>query len=245
MELIVPTLAAILGFIKSIRFVHEGELGVRLRFGKVWRDKDNVPIVIYPGFVLLIPFVDTLKRHHVRQQTMRLDDQRIVIKDGLIFVCEAVILYKVTDIYKAMFEIDDVDDSIEDIGMKCLRNVLQSCNHGDLSDFDKISSRLVESIRVHTSNWGIHIIEFGLTSSAPTPESANLLNASIGVELKLQALEEAYERRKIDFRKVDPLLAAVLVGMPLVASITSKHGPAESTVTSPSKDEEKDNADSK
>jgi regulator of protease activity HflC (stomatin/prohibitin superfamily) len=245
MEFIVPTMAAILGFIKSIRFVHEGELGVRLRFGKVWRDKNNVPIIIHPGFVFLIPFVDTLKRHHVRQQTMRLDDQRIVIKDGLIFVCEAVILYRVTDIYKAMFEIDDVDDSIEDIGMKCLRNVLQSCTHGDLSDFDKISSSLVDSIRVHTSNWGIEIIEFGLTSSAPTPESANLLNASIGVELKLLALEEACERRKINFKELDPLLAAVLVGMPLVASVTSKNGPTELTATPPSKDTDKGGVDRK
>jgi SPFH domain/Band 7 family protein len=60
-----------LGLSKTFNYVKEGELGIKLRFGKASRDKDGKPRVIPPGFVMMIPWVDTLAKHHVRQQTSR------------------------------------------------------------------------------------------------------------------------------------------------------------------------------
>ncbi|MGD1069320.1 MAG: SPFH domain-containing protein [Bryobacteraceae bacterium] len=112
-----------LGLSKTFNYVKEGELGIKLRFGKASRDKDGKPRVIPPGFVMMIPWVDTLAKHHVRQQTIRFDNQEIMIRDGLIFRINAAVIFRVNDIYRALFEIEDLHTSITDIGMGILRDV--------------------------------------------------------------------------------------------------------------------------
>jgi membrane protease subunit HflC len=66
-------LVSILGLTKRFSFVKEGELGIKLRFGKARRDSNGEPKIIRPGFVMMIPWVDRLEKHHVRQQTIRFD----------------------------------------------------------------------------------------------------------------------------------------------------------------------------
>lgn len=109
---------------KTFNFVTEGELGIKLHFGKAKRDKDGEPVIIPPGFVMMIPWVDHLEKHHVRQQTVRLDNQKIMIRDGLIFNINAAIIFRVTDIYRALFEIDGLNTSIAGLSMGILRDVL-------------------------------------------------------------------------------------------------------------------------
>lgn len=220
-ELLVSMFASTFGIFKSIRFVHEGERGIRLRFGKAVRKKDKTPKIIEPGFVLLIPFIDTLRRHHVRQQSMRFEDQRIVLKDGLIFKVGAMVIFKVEDIYKALFDIDDLDGSITDLCMARLRDVLQPCTHTELSDSDDISKKLLSAVEEKSKEWGVIFIHFGLTDCAPTPETANLINVEIGVEMKMHALDIACKKRNLLSKDLNPVLAATLIGIPLSANITN------------------------
>ena len=49
-----------LGLSRTFNYVKEGELGIKLRFGKAKRNKDGSPRIIFPGFVLMIPWVDSL-----------------------------------------------------------------------------------------------------------------------------------------------------------------------------------------
>ena len=81
--------SALVTVFKSIAFVQEGQRGVKLRFGKAVRYQTGKsagqPKIVDPGFVFMIPFIDKLQRRHVRQETIRLDYQKIMFKDGMIF----------------------------------------------------------------------------------------------------------------------------------------------------------------
>ena len=81
--------SALVTVFKSIAFVQEGQRGVKLRFGKAvrYRTGKNAgkPKIVDPGFVFMIPYIDKLQRRHVRQETLRLDYQKIMFKDGMIF----------------------------------------------------------------------------------------------------------------------------------------------------------------
>ena len=123
-QLLTVVLVLALALIISLRFVKEGERGLVLRFGQVVR-KGGKPRIIEPGFVFLIPQVENLVRRHVRQQTIELNEQEVILKDNTIWVVSAVVFFRVKDIYKALFEIDDLDGGVRNLCMGELRTVLQ------------------------------------------------------------------------------------------------------------------------
>ncbi len=209
-------ISIIVSFFKAFRFVHEGEQGIKLRFGKAVRNKNGEPKVIKPGFAFLVPFVDTLKRHHVRQETIRFNHQQIMIQDGLIFNVSAIVIFRIKDVYKALFEIENLKYSIEDLGMGILRDEVSKRNYTELEETEKISQTLLQVIRTKAEEWGIEFIQFKLTSCAPSAESAQLIFSKIGVKFKLEALVEA--ANTISTLDLDSGIASVLVGTPLVAT---------------------------
>ena len=209
---------------KAFRFVHEGERGIKLQFGKAVRDRKGQPIVIEPGFVLLFPFIQTLSSHHVRQQSYRFPEQRVVLKDGLIFKICGMTIFRVVDVYRALFEIENVDNSIDDLCMAAIKDEVEQLTHEQLAQRDALSDRLRNMVKVRAAEWGIEILQLSLPECAPTPETANLLNARLGVKMRLDALEEGLKEHGLTIETVSPNLAAVLVGIPLVASTESPAG---------------------
>ena len=183
-----------LGLSKTFNYVKEGELGIKLRFGKAKRDKNGSPRIIHPGFVMLIPFVDTLAKHHVRQQTIRFDKQEIMIRDGLIFSINAAVIFRVTDVYRALFEIEDLHNSLADISMGILRDVFTGRDHTNLSETKAISALLLEELKEKAQQWGVDFLQFNIIDCAPTSETAQIIVAKAGVMMKAQALDEMAER---------------------------------------------------
>ena len=218
------SLAAITGAFKAFQFVQEGERGIKLTFGKAVRDEKGVPKVIDPGFIVLIPFVQRLAKHHVRQQSYRFPEQHVTLKDGLIYRVGGMVIYKVNDVYKALFEIDSIDNSIDDLCMATIRDELQTLNHEDLQSLDEVSKKLLARVKSRAGEWGIELLDFRLPECAPTPETANLINASIGVRMRLAALDEELRKYQMTLQTVPPNLAAVLVGIPVATTINSDRG---------------------
>jgi hypothetical protein len=139
-----------------------------------------------------------------------------MVQDGLIFNVNAIVIFRIKDIYKALFEIENLEYSIEDLGMGILRDEVSKRSYTELEDTERISSKLLEVIRNRAEEWGIEFIQFKLTSCAPSTESANLIFSKIGVRFRLEALKEA--SATLSQLDIDSGLASVLVGIPLVAS---------------------------
>jgi regulator of protease activity HflC (stomatin/prohibitin superfamily) len=168
--------------------------------------------------VLLIPWVDTLAKHHVRQQTIRFDRQEIMIRDGLIFSINAAVIFRVTDIYRALFEIEDLHNSLADISMGILRDVFTGRDHTNLSKTKEISALLLEELKEKAQQWGVDFLQFNIIDCAPTSETAQIIIAKAGVMMKAEALQEMAKKLRLPLDQLNPTLAAVLVGVPLVAS---------------------------
>jgi regulator of protease activity HflC (stomatin/prohibitin superfamily) len=204
---------------KTFRFVHEGERGIKLRFGRALRDRNGAPKIIEPGFVLLIPFVDSLKRHHVRQQTINLASQTIMIQDGFTFTLSAVVILKIKDIYKALFEIAEIDNSIADLCMGILRDKVQLLKYTELLDTAKISAALLLELKEKAAEWGIEFLAFKLTDCAPTPETSQAISIMAAARMRAEALKEAGKSMGLEPNAMNPNLAAALIGIPLTVAI--------------------------
>lgn len=219
--LIFALITLVSSFFKTFKFVREGSLGLRLRFGKVVRDSSGNPKVINPGFVILVPWVESLAMRHVRQQTIRLENQRIILKDGLVYIISATILYKVTDVYKALFEIDSLDTSLVDFCQGILRDVSSLKTHGTISATEKVSAELLTKIKSQGEAWGVEFYKFKLVDNAPSPETANIVNVVIAAEMKSLALKKVASEMSIPISDLNSALGAILVGVPLISSISS------------------------
>lgn len=220
-ELISVIVGAIFTLAKTFKFIQEGERGLKLRFGKVVKNRNGEPKVIEPGFTLLIPYVESLVRHHVRQQTVSLRNQRIMTSDHLIFNVSAMVNFRVNDIYKALFEIDDLDDSLTDLSMAILRDILSKKSYRELSDMEKISKELLEELKQKSEEWGVEFVQFKLTDCAPTAETSHIVTAETGVELKLSSIITALQKRSVPVDKLSPQFFSVLMGNPLVTNVGS------------------------
>jgi regulator of protease activity HflC (stomatin/prohibitin superfamily) len=85
---------ALVGFVLfCCRFVREGEQAAILRFGQFRR-------VVGPGFVVIGPPWRSLQRIHIRQTSLRLAPQSVLLRDGVVFNVIGVLVYRITDAYR-------------------------------------------------------------------------------------------------------------------------------------------------
>lgn len=228
-----PLLGGLVGVFKGIKFVPEGQRGIKLRFGKAVRYKTGTnkgkPKVVEPGLRILIPFVDTLVRRHVRQQTIRSENQEVMLKDRSVFRITAVTIFRVTDVYRALFEIDNLDDSVDDFCMAVLRDYLSQKDADGIIDTQKISEELLQLLIQKGSEWGVEFLAFRLTDCSPTSQTADLLLTKTLAGRRMEALAEAAKAAGIDVRDMDPALGAAVVGIPVAASIGARRGRRRTT----------------
>jgi regulator of protease activity HflC (stomatin/prohibitin superfamily) len=204
--------------LQSIKFVQEGERGVKVRFGRVVRDRNNDPVIVEPGFVFMIPFVDTLVRRHVRQQTIELNNQTILLQDNTVFLVDAILLFRVTDVYKALFEIEDLEASLRNYCMGILRDIVSQKYMESINNIESISNQLFTELNTIANEWGIECIQFKLTNCSPTDETAQLLIIKQTIETRVKALTNNRAGIKAIQNDINSGLASVLIGMPMVSS---------------------------
>jgi len=220
-ELVAAGGPAIISVFKAFKFVKEGEEGIKLRFGKAVRRADGEPKVHPAGFAVLIPFADTLVTRHVRVQTLELKQQSITIKNGLSYIVDAVLRFRVVKIYNALFVVDDLDTVMRNVSMSTLRKVLTpATDAAEMTRTEELSTRLTTSLKEHEGEWGVEVEEFSIISCVPTPESQQIVIAEAGAAIRLKGLVSAFKNTTgLEMVLKHSQLAATLIGIPVAVSV--------------------------
>ena len=114
---VIVVLLALLVFGLSVRIVKQYEQGVLFRLGRLQGPRA-------PGFHLIIPVVDVLRRVSLRMVTMPIQSQGIITRDNVSVDVSAVAYYKVVDAVKSVVAIENVRDAIDQIAQTTLRKVV-------------------------------------------------------------------------------------------------------------------------
>jgi regulator of protease activity HflC (stomatin/prohibitin superfamily) len=111
-----------------------------------------------PGFRLIIPFADVLRRVSLRIVTMPIQSQGIITRDNVSVDVSAVAYYRVTDAVKSVVAIEDVNSAIDQIAQTTLRKVVgQHTLDQTLSETDKINLDIRKILDVATVAWGVEV----------------------------------------------------------------------------------------
>ncbi|MFN8121316.1 MAG: slipin family protein [Thermoleophilia bacterium] len=134
----------------SIRIFKQYERGVVFRLGRL-RDGARGP-----GLVIVIPFVDRVRRVSLRIVTMPIQSQEIITRDNVSVDISAVAYYRVKDPIRSVVAIEDVMAAINQIAQSTLRAVVGQHKLDEvLSETERVNASIREILDVATEEWGI------------------------------------------------------------------------------------------
>ena len=141
----------LLGTALSARIVKQYEEGVLFRLGRVQGPRK-------PGFRLIIPLVDVLRRVSLRIVTMPIQSQGIITHDNVSVDVSAVAYFRVVDAVKSVVAIENVSAAIDQIAQTTLRKVVgQHTLDQTLSETDQINLDIRKILDVTTAGWGVEV----------------------------------------------------------------------------------------
>ena len=149
--IIVVVIVLGIGAALSARIVKQYEEGVLFRLGRVLGPRK-------PGFRLIIPFIDVLRRVSLRIVTMPIQSQGIITRDNVSVDVSAVAYFRVVDAVKSVVAIENVYSAIDQIAQTTLRKVVgQHTLDQTLSETDKINLDIRKILDVTTVDWGVEV----------------------------------------------------------------------------------------
>jgi regulator of protease activity HflC (stomatin/prohibitin superfamily) len=193
---VIGVVVALLAMASAARIVKQYEEGVLFRLGRVLGTRQ-------PGFRLIIPIVDNLRRVSLRIVTMPIQSQGIITRDNVSVDVSAVAYFRVVDAVKSVVAIENVDSAIDQIAQTTLRKVVgQHTLDETLSETDRINLDIRAILDKTTTDWGIEVTLVEL-KDIQLPDSMKRAMAR-------QAEAEREKRAKIINAEGESLAAAAL-----------------------------------
>jgi regulator of protease activity HflC (stomatin/prohibitin superfamily) len=145
-------------FIPRIKIVRSTHGGLRFRRGKIVKE-------IKPGLCVYLPLITEVDIIPVARQTHNLPSQSLLTKDGKQVVVGGVVVYSIKDVVACLSRNWDVADTINDITMLAIAEVVTKHAIAHLLDHltDDVQGELTRVTRRKLSPFGVRVYRTALT----------------------------------------------------------------------------------
>lgn len=169
--------------LSSIKIVNTGYLYVVERFGQFYK-------VLEPGWHLIIPFVDYVrKKVSTKQQILDVPPQSVITKDNVRISVDNVIFFKLLNARDAVYNIEDYKSGIVYSATTNIRNLIGNMSLDEvLSGRDKINSDLLNIIDEVTDAYGIKILSVEIKNIVPPQEIQEAMEKQMKAERDKRAM---------------------------------------------------------
>jgi len=135
----------------AIKVVREYERGGVFRLGR-WVGLRG------PGLVLIIPFIENMRKLDLRVITMDVPEQECITLDNVTVRVDAVIYFRVVDATEAILKVLDYIKATSLLAATTLRNVVgQSTLDELLGQRDRLNEKIQGVVDEGTNPWGIKV----------------------------------------------------------------------------------------
>ncbi|MEV6173594.1 slipin family protein [Streptomyces sp. NPDC051954] len=136
----------------AARVVKQYERGVVFRLGRLKSD------VRGPGFTMIVPFVDKLRKVNLQIVTMPVPAQEGITRDNVTVRVDAVVYFKVVDASDAIVQVEDYRFAVSQMAQTSLRSIIGKSDLDDLlSNREKLNQGLELMIDSPAMGWGVQI----------------------------------------------------------------------------------------
>jgi regulator of protease activity HflC (stomatin/prohibitin superfamily) len=136
----------------AARIVKQYERGVVLRLGRLLGEPRP------PGFTMVIPAVDRLRKVNMQIVTMPVPAQEGITRDNVTVRVDAVVYFKVVDPASAVIRVEDYRFAVSQMAQTSLRSIIGKSDLDDLlSNREKLNQGLELMIDSPAVGWGVQV----------------------------------------------------------------------------------------
>jgi regulator of protease activity HflC (stomatin/prohibitin superfamily) len=208
---------ALVGYaLASAKMVNQGNAALVERLGRYHRQ-------LNPGLSFIVPIIDQIVMENTtREQLLDIKPQNVITKDGIYLEVDAILYWRIQDIKKSFYAIDDLEQSLANIATTTLReNIAQNSlkdTNMSRAEMDKIILVELNSI---TFSWGVETIRLDIQSITPPETVRKSREEQQNAQIKKQAVilaaegeEEAAERRATGTKRSIEIISEALRSHP-------------------------------
>jgi regulator of protease activity HflC (stomatin/prohibitin superfamily) len=160
----------------SVKMVRPTERVVIERLGKYHRTAES-------GLLVVIPFFEHSITVPVTEIRVDVEKQTVITKDNLNTDVDAIVYYRIQDVVKALYQIDNYKTAIPSLAQTTLRAVMGRLNLSEANENrQKINASLEEELDRETNQWGIDIMRVELQRIQPPNDVQQAMNNVVKAE---------------------------------------------------------------
>ena len=151
--------------VSSVRMVKEGRGALVERLGRYNRKLD-------PGLNFIVPLVEqVVLDDSLKEQILDIEPRQAITKDNVDLEVDAIIYWRIYDLEKTYYAVEDVELAMEELVVTTLRSEVGKTEFKELfSSRENINRALLDVLDEATGPWGIKINRVEIQKLGPPPD---------------------------------------------------------------------------
>lgn len=208
MEPIIFIVLVLIGYaLGSAKLINQGNEALVERLGRYHRK-------LKPGLNFIVPLVDqVVMEDTTREQILDIKPQSVITQDNIYVEVDAVVYWRITDIEKSFYAIEDLQGALTQLTTTTLREIIAQ-NTLEQTNVSRVEmhSAISDQLNHITEDWGVEIIRLDL-QRITLPESVRKSREEeqAAVIKKRALITEAEGEKEAAIKKAEGTRASVQI----------------------------------
>lgn len=186
--------------------VYDGQHALKFTLGRAQG-------VVGPGVHFKMPIIQRFRVVETKDTTIDLEPQIIQLQDDLVYEVGAKAVYQITNLRKALIEIDNLVTGLKNRLVLSVQRVVRSQDRTSIRDMKPMIAAVYEDLRIIEEEWGVHFHEFGFSTFSPTPETLEITQLRNLAEEKLQLYQRFRAESGLSEEAAVALISGAVIAM--------------------------------
>ena len=161
---------------RSARIVSQFEKGLVLRLGRY-------RTTVGSGLTFLVPVLENMIKVDMRERVINVEPQKVITKDNVSVIVDAVIYYRIIDPVKATFEVQNFAYAATTLAQTNLRNLIGDKSLDEtLTARDTINANLRTVLDEATNTWGVKVTRVEVQKIDPPVDITEAMSRQMKAE---------------------------------------------------------------
>jgi regulator of protease activity HflC (stomatin/prohibitin superfamily) len=206
MEPIIAIALVLVGYaLGSAKMINEGNEALVERVGRFHRK-------LKPGLNFIVPLIDTIVMEDTtRDQVLDIKPQKVITRDNIYLEVDGVVFWKINDIEKSFYKIDDIQVALTNLVTVELRgNIAERSLDETIAARSEMNQTLLRLLNETTADWGVDIIRVDIQSITPPESVQKSMEEERAAEIRRRAVITAAEgERQAAMKKAEGTRASM------------------------------------